>query len=663
MGYGWGLGYASTPATQSSIHDSKLAAHTLHSFRGERQAMAKDRSFSPLFFLVAVVTAVAALYFAQAILLPLALAILLCFLLTPLADRLERYHVPRVASVIIVVGMSVTVLGWVGYIVTNQLFELGRELPSHKETLVAKMKVFQVPGALSKVSQTISDLHKEFTKGSDENKDAPNPSASDVSKPPATTESPPPGTAFDAQRFNISYEAIFAQIQNWIGSLIAPFTTAGIVIILVIFILLDRENQRNRLVQLFGRAHMHSTTEAINDAARRVGRYLRMLFVVNATYGIAIAVGLGLIGVPGAMTWGVLGFSLRFLPYLGPWIAAVTPILVSIATSVGWTQPLLVVGWYVIVELVSNNVVEPLIYGTSVGISTVGVIISALFWTWIWGPIGLILAMPMTVCLIVAARYVPQLNFITILLADELPLSPPERVYQRLLAFDYLEPLKLARKHLKESSLASYYDEVLLPSLRMAEQDRHDDLLNDEQSAFIIEATEDLVEELGDEAFAAIAAKADPSAKLTLAIDTAQQHDEAMTARVLCIPLRDQADETASHMLAQLLVAEGFDVIAESYKSLASQVVDRVAESKSEVIVISAVPPIRARDSRLLWKRLRSRYPDLPIVFGFWTSLPNKEDLPIADGDRTSKAATTLTEAVSLVRTLSAQHRLTPKTA
>ena len=625
--------------------------------------MAKDRSFSPLFFLVAVVTAVAALFFAKEILLPIALAILLCFLLTPIADRLERYYVPRVLSVIIVVAMSVAVLGGVGYIVTNQLIELGRELPSHKETLVAKMKIFHAPGALSKVSETISELRKEFTKGPSKDKVDSPPSAPATPKPPAEPAPQPPASSFDAQRFNISYEAIFAQIQNWIGSLIAPLTTASIVIILVIFILLDRENQRNRLVQLFGRSHMHSTTEAINDAAKRVGRYLRMLFVVNATYGMAIAAGLALIGVPGAITWGVLGFSLRFLPYLGPLIAAVMPIMVSIATSVGWTEPMLVVGWYVIVELISNNVVEPLIYGTSVGISTVGVIISALFWTWIWGPIGLILAMPMTVCLIVAARYVPQLNFITILLADELPLSPSERVYQRLLAFDYLEPLKLAKKHLKESSLASYYDDVLLPSLRLAEQDRHDELLSDEQSSFVIEATEDLVEELGDEAFAAIAAKATPAAKPSLAIDTVRPDDESITARVLCIPLRDEADEAASRMLAQLLVAEGFDVIAESYKSLASQVVDKVSESESDVVVISAVPPIRARDSRLLWKRLRNRYPDLPIVTGFWNKATKEDGLPTVDEDSTSKVATTLAEAVNLVRTLAAQRRLTNKTA
>ena len=209
------------------------------------------------------------------------------------------------------------------------------------------------------------------------------------------------------------------------------------------------------------------------------------------------------------MLWGVLAFAMRFLPYLGPWIAAAVPILISIATSDGWTQPIIVFGWYMIVELVVYNFVEPFVYGSIVGVSTVGILVAALFWTWLWGPIGLVLAMPMTVCLLVAARYVPQLRFLTILLGDQSPLSPSEHVYQRLLAFDYHEPLKHAQKHLKESSLASYYDEVLLPALRMAEHDRHDDLLNEDQAAFVIEATEDLVEELGDEAFAAISAKAD----------------------------------------------------------------------------------------------------------------------------------------------------------
>jgi hypothetical protein len=363
------------------------------------------------------------------------------------------------------------------------------------------------------------------------------------------------------------------------------------------------------------------------------------------------------------MLWGVLAFAMRFLPYLGPWIAAAVPILISIATSVGWLQPIIVFGWYLFVELVVYNFIEPFVYGSVIGVSTVGILVTALFWTWLWGPIGLLLAMPMTVCMLVAARYIPQLRFLTILLADQPPLSPPEHVYQRLLAFDYLEPMKLAHKHIKESSLSSYYDEVLIPALRMAEHDRHDDLLNDEQAAFVVEAAEDLVQELGDEAFAAIEAKAHSATAASISINEAKSGEVPITARVLCIPLRDQADETASHMLAQLLVAEGFDVATESAKATTGELVDRVAESKCELVVISIVPPIGPRDTRLLWRRLRHHFPDLPIVMGLWSGSRKHDDAGVSESDPATKIATTLAEAVTLTRAMAAELKLTVKTA
>ncbi len=650
--------------------------------------MAKVQKPSPLFILAAMLTAVAALYFASEILLPIALATLLSFLLTPLANRLESWRFPRVLAVIVVAGMSFSILGGVGWVVTAQLFDLSRQLPVYKQNLIAKIQSLRPDSpTFKRVSETLSDLREELVNGDkkerDEKKKADLEQAAanrqtQEQQPDKTNATEPSSFEANAARLAASgkisdteadNEAVpvrvielppspLSSLKGWLGPLVAPFTTAGIVIILVLFMLLDREGQRIRLVQLFGRSRMHIATEAMHDVTTRVGRYLRLLFLVNASYGLTVTVGLSLIGVPGAIMWGVLGFSLRFLPYLGPWIAAIIPLMVSIATSEGWSQPLIVAGWYIVVELISNNIVEPLVYGNTIGISTVGVIISAIFWTWLWGPIGLVLAMPMTVCLLVAARYVPQLRFLTILLGDQSPLSPSEHVYQRLLAFDYQEPLKLAQKHLKESSIASYYDEVLLPALRLAEHDRHDDLLNEDQSAFVIEAADDLVEELGDEAFAAISAKADSSAKPPPAIGHAESDDNAVTTRVLCIPLRDQADETVSHMLAQLLVAEGFDVVTEGAKSLASQVVDRVADSESDVVVISALPPIRPREGRLLWKRLRNRYPDLPIVVGFWTSQQNKDSLPSPDDDSASKVATTLAEAVSLVSTMAMQFRL-----
>jgi methylmalonyl-CoA mutase cobalamin-binding subunit len=360
--------------------------------------------------------------------------------------------------------------------------------------------------------------------------------------------------------------------------------------------------------------------------------------------------------------WGVLGFSLRFLPYIGPWIAATLPILVSVATADGWTQPLLVAGWYIVVELVSNNIVEPLVYGSTTGISTIGVIFAAIFWTWLWGPIGLILSVPMSVSLLVAARYVPQLKFLTILLADLPPASPAERVYQRLLAFDYHEPLKMARAELKEGTLTRYFDEVLLPALVMAEQDRHADLLNDDQATFVIEAAEDIIEELNENAERRRPRK-ETCDQGKMNLGDANAAPETPTTRVLCIPLRDEADELAARMLAQLLTDAGFQAHSGTADSLTSERVDQVAASESDIVVISVLPPIAPRDSRLLWRRLRTRYPHLPIVVGFWTAVSDKEALAEPVGDANSRVVTTLGEAVAGVRGIAATVQPATKTA
>jgi methylmalonyl-CoA mutase cobalamin-binding subunit len=377
-----------------------------------------------------------------------------------------------------------------------------------------------------------------------------------------------------------------------------------------------------------------------------------MQFLINAGYGVAVAVGLYFFGIPSAIMWGVLGFTLRFLPYLGPWLAAVLPILVSLAVSDGWTTPILVACMYAVYELILNNVAEPMLYGSSTGVSTVGVIISAIFWTWLWGPIGLILAMPMTVCLVVMARHVPQLRFITVLLADQATLSPAQRVYQRLLAFDYDEPLKLAHQHLKSAPLVTFYEDVLIPALSLAECDRQDGVLSEEQESFVREAAEDLVEELGASDFAVHTADdADDGSS----VEPTRKIREAPATRVLCIPLQDAADETTSRMLAQLLVADGFEVDSSPAGTLTSEMVDRVAASDSNIVVISILPPIRPRDSRLLWKRLRTRYPHLPIVVGYWVGPNATESLLPPRGDETSRVATSLSDAVALVRSTAAK--------
>jgi predicted PurR-regulated permease PerM len=651
--------------------------------------MPKERSASPLFTLVAIVTTIAALSLAKEILLPLALAILLSFLLTPLANALERWRIPRVPAVILVVAMSFAVLCALGWVVTLQLVDLSRELPNHRNNLFAKVRSIRPDSqTISKVSETIEGLGKEIT-GVEESKSKAGDAQNSGGQPDgdtrreqnqhqftATTEtsdqqaddgSPavvplPLDDTTDAEGSENTVDvrvvamppSPLSQIQSWLGQLAAPLTTVGMVIVTVFFILLDRENQRNRIIRLFGRSNLHRTTEAIHDAGHRIGRYLRMQFLINAGYGLTVAAGLWLIGVRGAVMWGVLGFALRFLPYVGPWIAAVLPILVSVATSPGWTQPLVVIGLYVVLELLLNNVAEPLLYGGSTGVSTVGVILAAIFWTWLWGPIGLVLAMPMTVCLVVTARYVPPLRFITVLFADEPTLTPSERLYQRLLAFDYNEPLKVAKKQLKSSTLVSFYDETLIPALVLAERDRHGDLLSDDQIEFVREATVDLVEEVGNIAKELSTADKEPADKETLPAAEASE-DTFTDARILCVPLRDQADATAAQMLAQLLAADGFHADTDAPESLTGEVLDRVAKLASDVVVISILPPIAPRDSRLLWKRLRHRYPNLPIIVGYWNTSKSIEPLEPPEGDVQTKITTSLAEAVALVRSAAAQ--------
>jgi predicted PurR-regulated permease PerM len=624
--------------------------------------MAKQRGpgSSPLFMLVATVTFVGALYFGKEILLPLGLAILLSFLLTPVANRLERWGLRRIPATLLVVVLLFACLGALGYIVTTQLIDLRYRLPNYRKNVIAK--VHSVMPSSDKMSAFFKELD-EFGSELTGTEATTSSSADDEAQSPAAGDDASDQTATSKKSEKpVEIQVIerpsspLAQARDWLGSLLAPFGTAGMVVVLVFFILLDRENQRNRLLQLFGTSNLHATTEAMHDAGHRIGRYLRMQFLVNACYGIAVGVGLWLIGVPVAVLWGVLSFSLRFIPYVGPWIAAAMPILVSLGHSDGWTQPLLVVGWYVGLELICNNAVEPWVYGNTTGVSVVGVILSALFWTWLWGPVGLILALPITVCLVVAAHYVPQLRFLTVLLADQPPMTPSERIYQRLLAFDYHEPVRLARKHLKESSLISFYDEVLIPALVLAEQDRHADLLNDEQETFVAEAVEDLVEELQEHSVAhgdaADAERDSPTA----------DGGEPLSARVLCVPLRDQADEAAARMLAQLLTAEGFHVETGDADALTGEVIDSVLKLDIDVAVISILPPITPHDSRLLWRRLRSRYPDLPIIVGFWSGTVTQETVAPPENDTSSKVATTLADAVALVRSIAAQQRLVAKT-
>jgi predicted PurR-regulated permease PerM len=638
--------------------------------------MARARnSSSPLLTLAALVVAVAALHLAKEILLPVALAILISFLLTPLCNRLENFGVSRVLSVITVVSVTFVALGLLTWVMMSQLVDLGAQLPTYKATLIRKINQIKPESStISEITETIEDVQKSIGKEAStaEPKNELADSAAsksregDLDKLVAQDAVSDPDSIWSwatgfrrstpAKRGPVDVRLVglppspLQQIRDWLGPLVAPLTTLGIAVVLVIFILIKREDQRNRLLQLFGASHLHATTEALTDVTERVSRYLRMQFLINAGYGLAVASGLWLIGVPNALMWGVLSFALRFLPYIGPWLSAVMPLFVSIGHFEGWRQPLMVVAWFTVLELIVNNVAEPLLYGRSTGVSGVGVIVAAIFWTWIWGTIGLVLAMPLTVCAVVLAKYIPSLHFLTILLGDASPMSDEERIYQRLLAGDSEEARQLVLSRLKASPLVEVYDHVLLPALNLAEAGRHAGLLHEEQEEAVEETSRELIDELGE------IARTDQATK------AAASTDEALGkgARVMCIPLRDEADEISGLMLKQLLEIEGFEVVMAAPESLTGELVESVESHKVDIAVISILPPLPPRSSRLLCRRLRARYPELPIIVGFWSQEP-ASDLPSRLCGEDGELVSTLAGAVQRVRAIAIRPQIVEK--
>lgn len=640
-----------------------------------------------LLTLASLVVAVAALHFAKEILLPLALAILISFLLTPPAERLERLGLGRVLSVLVVGLVTFLGLGVLGWIVTNQLVDLSIQLPRYRHNIIAKIREATPRSSIfQEASETLEDISKEFSgENAEKAGDATEPGEKtpEDGKPSADGDAPKDeggDGVLNSERWFLWAESRLSgdekkqqpvdvrvvgmppsplmQVGEWMGPLVGPLTTAGIAIVLVIFMLIKREDQRNRLLQLFGGANLHATTEALTDITERVSKYLRMQFLINAGYGVSVGVGLWMIGLPNSVVWGVLSFALRFLPYIGPWLSAIMPLAVSLAISEGWAEPLWVLCLFTILELIVNNVAEPLLYGRSTGVSGVGVIVAAVFWTWVWGTIGLVLAMPLTVCLVVMARYIPALRFLTVLLGDQSALLLEERTYQRLLVGDVDEAKQLCLERLNEAPLAQVYDELVIPTLRLAEQDRHAGLLSDEQESLVNESARDLIEELGEAARAKELAAAEKEGGV-------EPPDKplAEAVKILCIPLRDEADGASATMLQQVLSRERVAVELAPVGALTGELVDSVEELKANMVIISVLPPLPPRNSRLLSRRMRDRYPNLPIIVGFWSGSAVKElqeRLAAADDAET---VTTLIAAVDRVRAIASQTLEAPPAA
>lgn len=523
---------------------------------------------NPLAAVLSAGLVIALLYLGKAFLLPLTLSVLLAFLLAPVVARFEGWGLGRVLSVTVVTLLAFALIGAGIYVVAAQFVDLVDALPGYRENLRVK-----VLAPLEHVSSVFGEFSRSFQPAAE----------------PAPAGGPLPVEVVSGKI------AVLDIAREIAGPVLAPIGTAAVVIVNVVFFLFERQSLRDRFIHLVGRGRLRVTTQAMDDAAGRVSRYLGAQLIVNATYGIPIGIGLYFIGVPNAALWGLLAIVLRFIPYLGAWIAAVLPIALSVAISPSWTPPLAAIALFVCMELLSNNVVEPWLYGASTGLSPSAVIVSATFWTWLWGVGGLLLATPLTVCVVVLGKYVPALAFLDILLGDRPPIAPEHRVYQRLLAGDHSEVEEIISDHIERGAAMELFDDLLLPALHLAERDLRSGNLDPEELHEICRCLRDELEDL--DGFGA-----------------ANGED---VRGVVIIPTRTEAEALAGAMLAFVLRERGVICTQFSERMLASEIHARLVERPDAVVCLSALSSATARTAGSIFKRLASAASG-PRVLGFW---------------------------------------------
>lgn len=559
-----------------------------------------SRENSRLLGVVATVVVIAALYFARVVFIPLALALLFSLLLTPVVVFLERIKVPRVLAILLVVLALVGSIGLIGLKTSQQLINLNSQLPIYRETL--EDKIHTLAGGPSKSINAASDTMKTLGKEIATAVPGSTP-PNETKRTPGTTPSRP--LAVEVVPPNNPFESV----ENLLG----PLAAAGLVTLFTIFMLLGREDLRNRFIRLAGGNRLNVMTQALDEATQRINRYLLLQLAVNCGYGLVIGTALHFIGIPNASLWGVGAAVLRFLPYVGPPMAAVGPIVLSLAIFPGWQHAFATAGLYIILELVVANVVEPLLYGAHIGLSPLAILVAAVFWTLIWGFPGLVLSTPLTVCLVVMGRYVPSLSFLNVLFGDEPVLLPEAQYYQRLLAADHREAKRVLEEYLKDKSLEELYSSVLIPALSLAEQDRHRNELDEETQNFIYQSTREIVEELADiSSEQPIEGKAENASERS-----GTEREETGHVDVLCIPARDDADDVVAMLLSQLLERQGQR--AQSIRiGTTLEMLSQVAESHTGLVCISALPPFAVEHARALYAKLRAQSPELKIVVCLW---------------------------------------------
>jgi len=599
------------------------------------------------------------LYYGREIIIPIALAVLLSFVLAPLVRLVQRLRIPRSLAVVSVVVIAFAFIFAMGSLLATQLTQLAGDLPRYQSTISEKIQSFRETtagrGTLERASSMLKDLSKEL----DKPKEAAN-SLGTIAAPKAAAPRPVPVEVLQPD------PGALESLQTLISPLLHPLATTGIIVIFVIFILLQREDLRNRLIRLAGSDDLQRTTAALDDAASRLSRLFLIQLLLNGSFGIIIGMGLWLIGVPSAILWGILAAVLRFVPYIGAVIAAAFPLALAVAVDPTWTMLLWTIALFVVVEPVVGHVLEPMVYGHSTGLSPVAVVASATFWTALWGPIGLVLATPLTVCLVVLGRHVERLEFLDVMFGDRPALSPPEIFYQRMLAGDPTEASAKAEEFLKERSLSSYYDEVALRGLQLAQVDAERGALAPDRLTKIRDAVQEFANNISEqderlppkvgpttdvEATSAIEGVAEDAPYESLRVLRKEDLPAGWQGEhpVLCVAGRNPIDEAAAIMLAQLTGAHGLSARVEAAEALSTANIFRLETDGVAIVCLVYMDASSPAHMRYSVRRLRRKLPKATIILGCWMKDIDPAALEsLREGAKADLAAATLGGALKL---------------
>ncbi|CAN7247430.1 AI-2E family transporter [Phyllobacterium sp. LjRoot231] len=596
--------------------------------------------FPPVIVAIAIV---AALYFARVIFVPLALALLLTFALSPLVTGLHRSGVPKGVAVFSVVITAFLVIFVFVSIIASQLTVLAQNLPSYQYNIETKIRAIKDAQSGNSIfdrgARVFKRLSDEIGRSDEVERFATGDGAAAKSyparQPPQNVAPPEPTPPLHGQDPNKPVPVEIRNpppdplslLQTFAGPLIQPLATIGIVIVVVIFMLMRREDLRDRFIKLVGASDIHRTTTALHDAGKRVGQYLLMQLIINISFGVPIGIGLWFIGIPNPMLWGMLAIVLRFVPYIGPIIAAAFPLILSLAVDPGWMVLFWTAALFIVLELISSNIMEPLLYGSKTGLSPVAILMAAIVWTWIWGPIGLILSTPLTVCLVVLGRHVPKFEFLDVLLGNEPVLLPPQQLYQRLLSGDPDEATEKAEEYLQSATIMDYYASVAIPALLLAEHDRGRGVLDEPRRSRVAQSMILLVENLSE--YHDVEDEEEEEAEVKKAQSDDKKSKTEKPRAMVSAGGRGDLDDAAAVVLGDLLERKDFYVRDISHEELEAVNIGKLDLTGVGAIYISYLNTSSVAHARYLVRRIRRRNARIKIIIGFWAE--NADDV---DGEK-----------------------------